>query len=177
MSISIRRISLFTVLLLSLSATSAFAAANTRFSTPDPSPVVAQSFEDEPGFGQRRRGRRRGELMETLNLSDAQKNELQQIRNQYQPRFMEKREALSNARQVLQDMMVDDDASPSALRRQHDQILDLRQEMGNLRFESMLEMREVLTPEQREDFAELMDERRENRGRGRRGRGFRRGRF
>ena len=174
---SLRRISLFTLLFLSLSATSAFAGANSYFQTSETAQVIAQSFEDESDFSPRRRGRRGGQFMDALDLSDAQKNDLQRIRNEYQPRFMEQREALFEARQTLREMMVNDNASSTELRRQHDQVLNLRQEIANLRFESMLEMREVLTPEQREDFAELMDERHENRGRGRRGRGFRGGRF
>lgn len=60
--------------------------------------------------------------------------------------------------------------SAEELRNQHEQVQELHQEMGNLRFESMLEMREVLTAEQREQFAELMQERPENRGPGSRGR-------
>jgi len=173
------RISLFTLLFLSLSATSAFAASSFDFQTLETPQLIAQSFDDDADFGPRHRGRRRGELMDALDLSNDQKNELQRIRNEYQPRFMEQREALFEARQTLRNMMVDDNASNSDLRQQHDKILSLRDEMGNLRFESMLEMREVLTPEQREDFAELMDERRGNWGRGRRGRGpgFRGGRF
>ncbi|NBD15923.1 MAG: periplasmic heavy metal sensor [Cyanobacteria bacterium] len=173
------RISLFTLLFLSLSATSAFAGTNSYVQTLETPQLIAQSFDDEADFGPRHRGSRRGELIDQLDLSDTQKNELQRIRNEYQPRFMEQREALFEARQTLRNMMVDDNASNSDLRQQHDKILSLRDEMGNLRFESMLEMREVLTPEQREDFAELMDERRGNWGRGRRGRGpgFRGGRF
>jgi Spy/CpxP family protein refolding chaperone len=173
---SFRRISLFTLLFLTLSATTAFAEANASFQTSETPYLTAQSFDDEP-FTQRGRGRRRGDFMEALNLTEAQQNQLQSIREEYQPRLIDTREELFNARQMLSDMMVEENVSNNELRRQHDKILTLRDEIGNLRFESMLEMRTVLTPEQRETFAELVEERQENRGRGRRGRGFRGGRF
>lgn len=170
---SFRRISLLTLLFLSLSATSAFADAQTQVSPSETPKLTAQSFRNEPGSRQQRR-ERRGDMMEALDLSQAQQDELQSIRNQYQPRLMEKQQALSEAHQTLREMMIDDNASTSEIRTQHEQVQDLLQEMSNLRFESMLEMREVLTPEQREEFAQLMEERRAGRGRGR---GFRGGRF
>lgn len=170
---SFRCISLLTLLFLSLSATSAFADAQTQFSPSETPKLTAQSFRNEPGSRQQRR-ERRGDIMEALDLSQAQKEELQSIRNQYQPRLMEKQEALFEAHQTLREMMIEDNASTSEIRTQHEQVQDLRQEMSDLRFESMLEMREVLTPEQREEFAQLMEERRAGRGRGR---GFRGGRF
>lgn len=170
---SFRRISLLTVLFLSLSATSTLAVTYSDvFSSENPQ-LTAQRFERGQG---RRRGRG-GDIMEKLDLSEAQKDQLQSIRSEYQPRLVEREEALSDAYATLREMMTDD-ASSSAVRRQHQQVQTLRQEMSDLRFESMLQMREVLTPEQREEFAELMEDRRAGRGRGRgRGRGFRGGRF
>lgn len=64
--------------------------------------------------------------------------------------------------------MIDDTAS-SEVRRQHQQVQTLRQDLSDLRFESMLKMRNVLTPDQREEFAELMQERRRDLGFRRRG--------
>jgi len=162
---SFRRISLLTVLFLSLSTTSTFAETYSNVSSPEKSQLIAQRFERGQGRG------RRGNLMEELDLTAAQRNQLQSIRSEYQPRLMEQKEALSDAYETLRDMMTDD-ASTSEVRRQHQQVQALRQEMSDLRFESMLEMREVLTPEQREEFAELMEDRRVGRGRG-----FRGGRF
>lgn len=163
-----RRISLLTLLLLSLSATSAFAETHSDTFSPKSPQLTAQGFEMGQG---RRRRRRGGDIMEALNLTEAQKDQLQTIRSEYQPRISEQKETLSDAYETLRDMMTDD-ASSSEVRRQHQQVQALRQEMSDLRFESMLEMREVLTPEQREEFAELMEDRRAGRGRGFRGRRF-----
>ena len=61
--------------------------------------------------------------------------------------------------------MMQGNASENDLRNKHQEIVSLRQQMGNLRFESMLEMRKVLTPEQRQQFVQLMQERRRMRSR------------
>lgn len=169
-----RRISLLTLLFLSLNATSTFAETDFNFSSPEHPHFMAQSFGNGPGFGQGRRGGgRRGDIMEALDLTEAQKDQLENIRNKYEPRISEQKDALFEAHQTLRQLMTDD-ASTSEVRRQHQQVQTLHQEMSDLRFESMLEMREVLTPEQREEFADLMEDRRAGRGRGR---GFRGGRF
>jgi Spy/CpxP family protein refolding chaperone len=75
---------------------------------------------------------------------------------------MELREDISSERQKLADLMKTDD-STSILRSQHQKIIDLDQKMHNLRFEVMLEMREVLTMEQRQQWAESMQELKANR--------------
>lgn len=163
-----RSISVLTFLFLSLNATSTLAEPTLNFSSS--SPLISQFPGNGPGFGRGRQGRR-GQIMEALDLSQEQKNELQSIRNQYQPRIQDKQKTLFEARQSLREMMIDDTAS-SEVRRQHQQVQTLRQDMSDLRFESMLKMRNVLTPDQREEFAELMQERRRDRGFRRRGRGF-----
>lgn len=165
---SLRHYSFLTVLILSLSTTSALAQNNFNFSSSETPALTAQFWGNEFGFrqGHHRRGTN---LLDNLNLSEEQQNQLQTIRTDYQPRMMEQREQLAQAHQTLREMM-HNNTSTEELRNQHEQVQALRQEMANLRFESMLERREVLTPEQREQLAELMQERRENRGRGNRGR-------
>ena len=55
-------------------------------------------------------------------------------------------------------------ASEEQLRKQHQNIQGLRQQLGNNRFETMLQVREILTPEQRTQMAELMEQKRGRRG-------------
>jgi len=57
------------------------------------------------------------------------------------------------------------DASSEQLREQHQKIRDLHQQMGDQRFETMLQIREVLTPEQRQQMQQLMEQNRPERGR------------
>ena len=56
------------------------------------------------------------------------------------------------------------DASEEQLRQQHQNIQGLRQQLGNNRFETMLQVREILTPEQRTQMAELIEQKRGRRG-------------
>jgi Spy/CpxP family protein refolding chaperone len=47
------------------------------------------------------------------------------------------------------------------MREKHRQIIGLRQQLEEVQFESTLAMREVLTPEQRSQLAQLMQQRRQ----------------
>ncbi|MFP4133375.1 MAG: Spy/CpxP family protein refolding chaperone [Halothece sp.] len=163
---SFRHYSFLTILLLSLSTTTALAQNNFNFSSSETPVLTAQFSGNDFGFRQGHQ-RRETNLLDNLNLSEEQKNQLQTIRTDYQPRMIEQREQMAQANQTLREMM-HNNPSTEELRNQHEQVQGLRQEMANLRFERMLEMREVLNPEQREQFAELMQERRGNRGGNRR---------
>jgi Spy/CpxP family protein refolding chaperone len=55
-------------------------------------------------------------------------------------------------------------ASASQIRSKNQQVEELQQQLQKLRFESMLEMREVMTPEQRAKFVQLMQQRRQQKG-------------
>lgn len=127
-----------------------------------------QYHAQRPHRGMKDRGQRR--IMEQLNLSEEQTQELASIRQKYQPQIEPLMEQMRANRQEMQQMMTGN-ASPSDIRSKHQEISQIRQQLDNLRFESLLEMRQVLTPEQRQEFAQLMEERRETRGpRGRRAR-------
>ena len=73
------------------------------------------------------------------------------------------REELQQARDQMRSLMVADTNSDE-LRQQHQQIQTLHQQLGTQRFETMLQVREVLTPEQRSQMAELMQQHRGRRG-------------
>ena len=115
---------------------------------------------DPGGQGDRRGDRdRRGKFMEELNLTTEQQEQIQAIREKYRPQMEERRETLRKEQEILQEMMTGN-ASRDAILRQHQKVASLRQELGNLRFQSMLDTREVLTEEQRQKFAQMMEERR-----------------
>ena len=98
-------------------------------------------------------------LLEKLNLSTAQQEEIQQIQQTYQPKMGEIRVNLRSEREKLAEMISDNESS-SSLRSQHQKIIALDQQVHNLRFESMLEMLAILTPEQRQEFATMMQKNR-----------------
>ena len=101
-----------------------------------------------------------GRLMEQLNLNQGQKQQISAIRQKYQGQMQQLWEEMRSKRQKLEEMMAGT-ATEADIRRQHQQIAQLDQKMDNLRFESMLETRKVLTPEQRRQFAQLMQQQRE----------------
>ncbi|WP_330203756.1 Spy/CpxP family protein refolding chaperone [Cyanobacterium sp. Dongsha4] len=101
-------------------------------------------------------------LIERLNLTTEQRNQMTQIRNKYQPQFNSLREQIRTQRNTLSQMMRNNQ-SESQLRSQHQKIVTLDQQIHNLRFESMLEMRAVLTPEQRQEWANMMADRKVSR--------------
>ncbi|NJK28168.1 MAG: Spy/CpxP family protein refolding chaperone [Coleofasciculaceae cyanobacterium SM2_3_26] len=107
-----------------------------------------------------------GRLIEELDLTDDQVQQLQAIREANQPQMQQLREELQTEKDKLRDMMAGT-ASEQELRTQHQRVQALHEEMGNLHFENMLAMRQVLTPEQRTRLAELMEQRRDRRSEGR----------
>jgi Spy/CpxP family protein refolding chaperone len=102
--------------------------------------------------------------MERLNLTAEQQKQMESIRNKYQPQMTSLREQITVERDKMSTMLKNND-SQNNLRSQHQKISTMQEKMNNLRFESMLEAREILTPQQRQQFSENMDERRGNKER------------
>lgn len=147
----ISRASISSVLLLSLGGV--VAVANSNSLSPQ---FVAQ---DLMGQGPQQLGRPR--LMQQLDLTPEQQQQLQSVRQQYASQISQQHQALRQAQQKLADMMAGT-ASDSEIRNQYRQVELLRQQVGELHLESMLAMRGVLTPEQRSRFAQLMEQRRDH---------------
>ena len=97
-------------------------------------------------------------LMDQLNLNSDQKQKLKVIRDQYKDKISQNKQAVRQANKELRDLMASD-ASVAQIRAKHDQVQGVRQNLEKVTFESMLETREVLTPEQRIQFAKLMESR------------------
>lgn len=104
--------------------------------------------------------------IEALDLSEDQITQIQAIRAAARDEMQPLRDDLRAARAAMHDLMASD-ATAETLRTQHEEVQALQQALGDARFEVMLETREVLTPEQRRELAQLLEERRDNRGPGR----------
>ncbi|MEO0947139.1 MAG: Spy/CpxP family protein refolding chaperone [Cyanobacteria bacterium J06641_5] len=115
---------------------------------------------DPSEFGDR--GRRLDRLSQELNLTADQEAQIRAIFADGKANTEADRAALAAARQDMTALLTGD-ASEAELRQQHDLIQDLRAGLGDRRFEGVLDVREVLTPEQRDRFAELAAERRQRR--------------
>jgi Spy/CpxP family protein refolding chaperone len=148
---SLRRFVLAAVLMLSLGGAIAF--TNPTSLLPQ---AIAQNTEE-----QRRPDRGKARLIQELNLTPEQTQQIQAIQNQYQDQISQRRQAVRQARQELLDLMAGT-ASEAQVREKYRQVETLKQQASQTRFDSMLAMREVLTPEQRRQFAERMQNRREN---------------
>ena len=97
-------------------------------------------------------------LFQQLNLSHQQKQKIKQIRQQYQAQIIQLRENLQVAQQQLAVMMAGTD-SVAVIRAKHEEIAQFREQLAALHFESMLATREILTPQQRQKFAEIIEAR------------------
>ena len=95
-------------------------------------------------------------LFQQLNLTEEQHQQIKQIHRQYKQQIIRKKNTIAKLQQQLSDMMVGDE-SVEVLRAKNQQLSLLRQEIGTLRFESMLATREILTPQQRQKFRELVN--------------------
>jgi Spy/CpxP family protein refolding chaperone len=126
------------------------------------SPAWEQSIAQMPGRGRGEgRGEVRGRLLEQLNLTDTQKQKLSGIRQKYSERIEQLQDSMQKAQEELFKMMAGT-ASVSDIRTKQQEVVRLREELGNVRFESMLEMRAVLTPEQRDRIGQMLHQRRDN---------------
>lgn len=149
--LSLRRVSVLTVLMLSLGSSVAFANPNFLLSQ-----ASAQNTEE-----QRRPNRGKARLFQDLNLTPEQSQQIQAIQDQYQDQISQRRQAVRQARQELLELMAST-AAESQIREKYRQVETLKQQVSDIRFDSMLAMRQVLTPEQRRQFAERMQNRHGN---------------
>ena len=149
-----RSTALFTILFLLGMGSNVFAAPLNSSSQSEPN-LIAQS---------RMRLKEKGEgpeaLMKQLNLNSQQQEQLKAIRQKYQGQMKTVRDQLRQNQEELRSMM-DGTTPANTITAKHDQMMGLRQQLDKLRFQSMVESRDVLNPDQRKQFAQLMNQRRE----------------
>ena len=143
---SVRSLGMIVLLLSSggtMALTDAIALAN-------PHPYIALQL------AQRRSPR--ATWLRELNLSPEQLQKIQEIRNQYQERLNEQRQALQQAQQELKQLMASN-TPVEQIREKFDQVQTLKQKLGDTRMESMLAIRDVLNPEQRQKLNTILKQR------------------
>ncbi|PSB03095.1 Spy/CpxP family protein refolding chaperone [Merismopedia glauca] len=106
-----------------------------------------------------RMGHKEQEIFKALNLSPSQVTRMQAIRQNYKNRIAQREQSLKQAHKQFQNLMASN-ASAGQIRAKHNQVQDLQNQIGDLRLESLLEMREVLTPSQRQKLAQIMAKKR-----------------
>ncbi len=151
----IRRGAILAVVLAAVSGLVAVRAGHqaiaTGFRPTEPAEqFFAQAEPERPGMKRPGMG-----LMRDLNLSAEQMKKVQAIRTQYRDRLRTEREAAQKAQQELRSLLASD-VSADQIRERYRQAQALREKVATTQFESMLEMREVLTLEQRKKVAARM---------------------
>lgn len=165
-----RRISSLSLLLLCL--TGGVAVAAPGFDSFQENPQHPNMILAGPGGEHGPRGEG---WLERLNLTPDQKQRIQSIRQRYKDPLKQRRAALRQARQELRSLMAGN-ASQNQIQDKFRQVQSLQQQLAEVQFNSMSEIREILTPEQRQRLAQIMQDRPQggNRaGRGNRGNGNR----
>ncbi len=104
-----------------------------------------------------------GKLVNELNLSPDQIRRLQQLRTTAKGKNKERRQALRTAKQELSQLL-QGNASSDQIRQKRQQVQSLQREVSDTNFENTLAIREILTPEQRVKLQQIVQQRRQNRG-------------
>lgn len=132
--------------------------ANSSFSSqPELKPVIQQEYAQ--AGGNQRRDNNRKDMFEQLNLNEQQKQQIATIRQKYRNQMEQTSGRLRTAQQELQQLM-SSNASKDTIRAKHQQVGNLEQELDKMRFESMLEIRDVLTTAQRQELEKMMQQQR-----------------
>jgi Spy/CpxP family protein refolding chaperone len=98
---------------------------------------------------------RRERILEQLDLTEAQQADIQAIRDQARAEHDGLRQQLERERATMRSLM-EGNATADQIRQQHDLIQQLHQQLGDAMLDTRLEIREVLTEEQRAQFVERM---------------------
>lgn len=105
------------------------------------------------------------EALKSLNLSDEQKSKIKELRKSGKEAHKELRTSLQEGRKAMEELMKSE-AKTDAILLKFDSLQTLRNKMDRARFEMMLSVREILTPEQRQKFRGFMDSHKGRRGGG-----------
>jgi Spy/CpxP family protein refolding chaperone len=103
-------------------------------------------------------GARRGAILEQLDLSPEQIEQFQQLRQSRRTESEAKRTELLAEQSTLRKLLAGT-ASEQQIRTQFERVQSLRHEFGQQQFESILAIRQVLTPEQRQELAAELGDR------------------
>jgi len=105
-------------------------------------------------------------LFQELNLKDSQKEKIQKIHENYRESMKQKKETVKEAKKNLEQAMATD-TDDATLRKYFDSFQNARNDMMKLHFEQALEIRKILTPDQRKKFQEAKKKMREDKPWGR----------
>ena len=115
-----------------------------------------QSQQPPTGPGARRPARpRAGNLVQRLNLTQAQQQQLREIRSQGEPEMRELARRMRLARRALDQAIYSDVAEEALVEQRARELAAAQAALVRLRAATELKVRRVLTPEQLQSFREL----------------------
>ncbi len=163
----LRTISTLVALSLAISfgtyVTESQAQTNSNFSENNKTILSQQPSDSTPDRGKRNRGQKWEKMLQQLDLTPQQTEKIDAIKAESRQEYAALREEMRDSQEQMRSLL-SSDASSNELRQQHQEMQRLRQKISDRRFETMLEIREVLTPEQRAQMAQLRRDRLGNRG-------------
>ena len=153
------------VLVLPLGAFTTQALPISNIFQRDSSSVVAQrQFGNQADNTNSNRRRHSGDRwLQQLDLSSEQSERIKEIHQESKEQMQSLHQQKKEAKEQMKSLFASN-ATSRQLRQQHQKLQNIHQELGTQRFEKILAIREVLTPEQRIKAAELMEQHHQNRG-------------
>jgi len=100
------------------------------------------------------------QVVPALKLSESQQRQIADIKNRYRGPLEERRDTFNIIEEQLRRLMTSN-VSTEEIRAKHSELRRISQEIEDLRFNSMLEIRQVLTTSQRSQLAQLMEKHRQ----------------
>ncbi len=158
--LTLRRVGAIAALLIALGGAIALRESHQADANPEPSLLMADPGPQDAPFRQKRG---MGWLRD-LDLEPAQMQKIQAIRRQSRDQIDRQRREMQQTQQELRSLMASD-ASADQIREKYQQVKRIREKLADTQFNSLLEMRQVLSTDQRQKFAEGMQRRREFNGR------------
>ena len=110
------------------------------------------------------RGDKINKILQQLDLTSEQSQQIEVIKQEFETQNTSLKQDIDSNNLPLRLSLFTSDVSTEELREQHKKAQALHQQLGDNRFEMMVQVREVLTPEQQNKMAELLKQKRERRG-------------
>jgi Spy/CpxP family protein refolding chaperone len=149
----------------------ALLAASAAAQPPPPRPPDGWAQRGGPARMSRFHGGPIGRLLaigDEIKLTDAQRTQLKEIRRRTPSVVMPKQQVVIEAQMDLRDLMQTDKAEAAQLKSAHDKVMKARNDLASAVFDLRIEVRNVLTPEQRNQIRDRMHDKARERMRGRR---------
>lgn len=100
--------------------------------------------------------------LQALGLSEAQRQQIRQLRKKNSVTARQLRQSLRQKRQEMRALMFDPNATASQIRSKRHELRQMQDQMEDIQIEDFLSLRSVLTPEQRRRLPDIMPGRRSN---------------